>query len=149
VQQDIVDAIKRMGPRRGLQGNTVFGGWARMALPIVSVSVDEVSKPKLGETIPAFVHCTVEVDLSRFSGEVRQEWEALREHDVVFMVAVEDPQPDAAAELNQFERFVLVQYVLAVLFTLEYYCVSFDRAAKLVVYIRLNRPLVYAVYGTN
>ena len=83
-----------------------------MALPIVSVSVDEVSKPKLGETIPAFVHCTVEVDLSRFSGEVRQEWEALREHDVVFMVAVEDPQPDAAAELNQFERFVFMRSVM-------------------------------------
>ena len=43
-REDIVDAVKRMGPRAGLNGQTNFGGWARMASPIVSVTIDEVSK---------------------------------------------------------------------------------------------------------
>jgi len=41
IREDIVDAVKRMGPKSGLRG-TVFAGWARMALQISSVSIDEV-----------------------------------------------------------------------------------------------------------
>jgi len=37
-----VDAVKRMGPRSGVGGSTVFGGWARMAMPLLSVTIDEV-----------------------------------------------------------------------------------------------------------
>lgn len=43
IREDLIDSIRRMGPRSGLKGNTLFGGWARMALPIISVSIDEVS----------------------------------------------------------------------------------------------------------
>ena len=43
IRDDLTDAIKRMGPKAGLRGAVNFGGWARMAVPIVSVSVDEVS----------------------------------------------------------------------------------------------------------
>jgi intron-binding protein aquarius len=103
IREDLIDSITRMGPRRGLKGNTLFGGWARMALPIASVSIDEISKPQLGETIPGHVHCTIEVDISRFSGVIKQEWEALRDHDIIFMVGIEDPQPEAAADLNEFK----------------------------------------------
>lgn len=117
IREDLIDAIRRMGPRSGLKGNTVFGGWARMAQPVASVSIDEVmratlsnhiccsyttdhlsnitslhtspphnslsqiTKPQLGETIPGHVHCTIEVDISRFTGAIREEWEALRDHD--------------------------------------------------------------------
>ena len=103
IREDLIDSITRMGPRCGLKGNTLFGGWARMALPIVSISIDEISKPQLGETIPGHVHCTIEVDISRFSGIIRQEWEALRDHDIIFMVGIEDPQPDATADLDDFK----------------------------------------------
>ena len=103
IREDLIDSITRMGPRCGLKGNTLFGGWARMALPIVSISIDEISKPQLGETIPGHVHCTIEVDISRFSGVIRQEWEALRDHDIIFMVGIEDPQPDATADLDDFK----------------------------------------------
>ena len=103
IREDLIDSITRMGPRCGLKGNTLFGGWARMALPIVSVSIDEISKPQLGETIPGHVHCTIEVDISRFSGVIREEWEALRGNDIIFLVGIEDPQPDAAADLDDFK----------------------------------------------
>lgn len=42
IREDLIDAIKRMGPKTGLKGNTLFGGWARMALPIASTQIDEV-----------------------------------------------------------------------------------------------------------
>lgn len=42
IRDDLSDAIKRMGPKAGMRGAVNFGGWARMALPIVSVSIDEV-----------------------------------------------------------------------------------------------------------
>ena len=32
---------------------------------------------------------------------MREEWEGLREHDVVFLVCCEDPRPEAAAALIQ------------------------------------------------
>jgi intron-binding protein aquarius len=44
IRDDLMDAVKRMGPKPGLRGAVTFSGWARMALPIVSVSVDEVSR---------------------------------------------------------------------------------------------------------
>ena len=43
VRDDICDAVRRMGPKRGLRGDTSFVGWARMALPIATLSIDEVN----------------------------------------------------------------------------------------------------------
>lgn len=81
IREDIVDAVKRLGPKQTHLGSVAFNGWARMALPIVSLSVDQVMKPLVGEIIPRRVDFSVTVDLSRFSGEIRNEWEDLREHD--------------------------------------------------------------------
>lgn len=86
VRQDIVDAISRISPRRGLRGETTFAGWARMAVPVTSVAIEEVSKPRLGEDIPEFVYCTVEVNLACYDVDIRSEWDSLRKHDVVFLV---------------------------------------------------------------
>jgi hypothetical protein len=50
------------------------------------------------------VDCTVTVDISRFSGDMRAEWEGFREHDVVFLVCIENPLPDALAKLVEYEN---------------------------------------------
>ena len=42
IREDLIDSIRRMGPRSGIKGKTLFGGWARMALPVASISIDEV-----------------------------------------------------------------------------------------------------------
>jgi intron-binding protein aquarius len=60
IRQDLVDAIKRMGPREIARG-CHFSGWARMALPISRLSVEEVAKPSIGEVIPHHVKCSIEV----------------------------------------------------------------------------------------
>ena len=48
IRVDLVDAIKRVGPKLqpfavgGVPNRITFGGWARMALPITSIAIDEV-----------------------------------------------------------------------------------------------------------
>jgi intron-binding protein aquarius len=63
-----------------------------MALPIISFGVDEVTKPHLGEVVPGKVTASVEIDLSKFQGEIRGEWENLRDHDgkhpVVYLLPI-------------------------------------------------------------
>lgn len=104
IRQDLQDAIKRMSPRQSLNGNVSFGGWARMALPIHSLSIEEVRKPALGEVVPARVSCSVVVDISRFQGAIREEWESLRDHDVVFLVCIRNPTVEAGKTKNEFEN---------------------------------------------
>lgn len=104
IREDLVDAIKRMGPRTGLGGQVSFAGWARMALPIAGVSITEVAKPHLGEVVPAYVTAIIELDLSRFKGEIRDEWESLRHHDVIFLASIRDPKVDLGPVLQSFER---------------------------------------------
>jgi len=74
IREDLIDSIKRMGPRDAFQSTNKpstaisrvsFGGWARMALPINAFSIDEVSDPRIGETTPSQVRCTVEVNTLR------------------------------------------------------------------------------------
>jgi intron-binding protein aquarius len=104
IRQDLQDAIKRMAPRQSLSGSVSFGGWARMALPLRALSIEEVLKPALGEVVPARVSCSVEVDISRFQGAIREEWESLREHDVVFLVCIRNPKTEAGKTANEFEK---------------------------------------------
>ena len=89
IRMDLVDAIRHMKPRRLEDGSTAMGGWARMALPLKSFTLTEVSKPRLGETKPAAVKAEIEIDLRQYGGVIREEWEQIREHDVLFLVTIE------------------------------------------------------------
>eukprot|EP00595_Chromulina_sp_UTEXLB2642_P003202 CAMPEP_0196767580 /NCGR_PEP_ID=MMETSP1095-20130614/41759_1 /TAXON_ID=96789 ORGANISM="Chromulina nebulosa, Strain UTEXLB2642" /NCGR_SAMPLE_ID=MMETSP1095 /ASSEMBLY_ACC=CAM_ASM_000446 /LENGTH=446 /DNA_ID=CAMNT_0042136037 /DNA_START=1831 /DNA_END=3168 /DNA_ORIENTATION=+ len=62
-----------------------------MALPIESLSIDEVASPKLGELVPARVHAVVNIDLIKLKGDIRVEWESFREHDIVFLICIDIP----------------------------------------------------------
>ncbi|CAM9971730.1 unnamed protein product, partial [Discosporangium mesarthrocarpum] len=94
IREDLVDAIRRANPRRDPAGGgaTVFQGWARMALPVAGVSVVEVKKPNLGEKVPAEVVAEINLNVAHFDRpHIREEWDQLREHDVVFLVSIESP----------------------------------------------------------
>jgi intron-binding protein aquarius len=87
IREDIASTVSKLRPRLNNAGTTtVFTGWARMALPIYSFSITSVKKPDIGETKPALVRGEITVDLSPFSGKVREEWESLRDHDVLFLI---------------------------------------------------------------
>ncbi|XP_067030979.1 RNA helicase aquarius-like [Acropora muricata] len=87
IRQDMEDVIARMRPWQNEVGQTEFAGWARMGTKILNFSVIEVSKPNIGETRPSRVRADVSINLN-MRDIVKDEWEALRKHDVVFLVTV-------------------------------------------------------------
>ncbi|KAG8194552.1 hypothetical protein JTE90_013299 [Oedothorax gibbosus] len=87
IRQDIEDVVRRLRPCQSEVGDVLFSGWARMAQPITAFSIIEVGKPNIGEKQPSRVRADVTVTLStRY--EIKSEWEALRKHDVCFLVTV-------------------------------------------------------------
>ncbi|KAI9345230.1 hypothetical protein BDR26DRAFT_1005595 [Obelidium mucronatum] len=94
IRQDVEDAVKRLAPKYtpdvdSLSGSTVFTGWARMAAPIERFEIAEVGSPALGETKPSFVMGEVSFVIGKYSDSIRKEWEALKRHDVLFLIAIE------------------------------------------------------------
>lgn len=90
VRADICEAIRRLQPRIDKTGSTRFTGWSRFATPCVC-SVSKIRKPNLGMSHPAEVLCNITVELIDFGetgAPLRDEWEQLREHDVVFLLSV-------------------------------------------------------------
>eukprot|EP00466_Bigelowiella_natans_P014616 jgi/Bigna1/85349/estExt_fgenesh1_pg.C_30315 len=89
IREDLKNVVHRLKPRLAGNGETVFTGWAKMAVPIKEFSITKVQKPKIGEVKPALVQAEVTVDLAPFQTYVRQDWEAIREHDVLFLLSIE------------------------------------------------------------
>ncbi|CAH1791178.1 unnamed protein product [Owenia fusiformis] len=87
IRQDIEDAVSRMKPWEAEDGSATFGGWARMAQPLVGFNVVEVAKPNIGENWPARVRADITVNLN-LKPNIKAEWEGLRKHDVAFLVTV-------------------------------------------------------------
>lgn len=104
IRQDIEDAVSRMLPWKSEDGDVVFGGWARMALPIASMAVVEVAKPHIGEKKPSRVRADVSVTLS-VRHDIQDEWENLRKHDVCFLVCVRPTMP-INTKYNYREAFI-------------------------------------------
>lgn len=90
--------------RKSEEDEVVFGGWARMALPIASFAVVEVSKPHIGEKKPSRVRADISVTLS-VRRDIQEEWENLRKHDVCFLVTVRPTQP-IGTRYNHREPFI-------------------------------------------
>nr|CAD7589608.1 unnamed protein product [Timema genevievae] len=87
IRQDIEDAVGRLSPWKSEDESIFYGGWARMAQPIVNFAVVEVAKPNIGEKRPSRVRADVTVNLS-VRNEIKAEWENLRKHDVCFLITV-------------------------------------------------------------
>ncbi|XP_037896069.1 RNA helicase aquarius [Glossina fuscipes] len=104
IRQDIEDSVSRMLPWLSEEEEVVFGGWARMALPIASFAVVEVAKPHIGEKKPSRVRADVSVTLS-VRKEIKDEWENLRKHDVCFLITVKPTKP-YGTKYNPHEPFI-------------------------------------------
>ena len=101
IKQDIEDAVFRMKPWRREDGEIMYGGWARMALPIDSLTIVEVKKPNIGERHPSRVRAEIKVNLN-VKRDVKREWEGLRKHDVCFLVSIAPPNPPGSTfKFNQ------------------------------------------------
>ena len=110
IREDLADVLKRMQPvGDGSGARARFNGWARMAIEIPSngVEVVEVCKPNVGESKPAAVTIEVSVDFKNARPDVREEWDRLRVHDVVFMLDCEGVGPSSSEAKNPGEKFGL------------------------------------------
>uniref|UniRef100_A0A8C5R317 RNA helicase aquarius n=1 Tax=Leptobrachium leishanense TaxID=445787 RepID=A0A8C5R317_9ANUR len=92
IRQDIEDVVCRMKPWQSEYGGVVFGGWARMAQPIVAFSVVEVAKPNIGENWPTRVRADITINLN-VRNQIKDEWEGLRKHDVCFLITLRPTLP--------------------------------------------------------
>ena len=91
IREDVQDVLQRMKAKVGPDGETVFGGWARMASKLSRFEVKEVKAPHIGEVKPAVVLADVVINLANYNFQVRGEWDELKEHDVVFLLAIQPP----------------------------------------------------------
>jgi len=105
IREDLVDAIERAGGSCGgdSSGGISWAGWSRMALPISGFDVTEVGLPQVGDTKPSKVRAELSFSLDGWrrkggaaAASARREWDELREHDVVFMVALSPPPVELA-----------------------------------------------------
>ena len=83
------------------EDNIVFKGWARMALPIVDFAVIEVQKPNVGEARPAAVTADIVINTAGLRGDVRSEWDEVKQHDVLFLMTMDPPEPSDIARLTE------------------------------------------------
>ena len=67
--------------------SVVWGGWARMALPIKSTRIVSVGKPLVGSAAPSEVRLDVAITLPKRI-DLRREWEQLRRNDVFFLLTI-------------------------------------------------------------
>ena len=105
IRGDVEDAVSRLKPWMADDAQVVFGGWARMALPITTFAIVEVAKPNIGEKQPSRVRADVSVNLSVKSA-IKDEWENLKRHDVCFLITVRPPIKATSSEFNYMEDFI-------------------------------------------
>ncbi|KAH9288167.1 hypothetical protein KI387_032284 [Taxus chinensis] len=88
IREDVQEVLPRMLAYINNEGETRFRGWARMAVPIKEFKITEVKQPNIGEVKPASVTAEVTYIISKYSHNMRSEWDGLKEHDVLFLLSV-------------------------------------------------------------
>ncbi|KAG8363690.1 hypothetical protein BUALT_Bualt19G0048600 [Buddleja alternifolia] len=114
IREDIQEAVPHLLPYINNEGETAFRGWSRMAVPIKEFKIREVKQPNIGEVKPSAVTAEVTFSISSYKAQIRSEWNALKEHDVLFLLSIrpsfEPLSEDEAANATVPEKLGL-QYV--------------------------------------
>ncbi|KAL3537649.1 hypothetical protein ACH5RR_001015 [Cinchona calisaya] len=114
IREDIQEAVPHLLPHINNEGETAFRGWSRMAVPIKGFKIIEVKQPNIGEVKPSAVTAEVTFSISSYRARIRSEWNALKEHDVLFLLSIcpsfEPLSADEAAKATVPQRLGL-QYV--------------------------------------
>uniref|UniRef100_A0A1D1XQ76 Intron-binding protein aquarius n=1 Tax=Anthurium amnicola TaxID=1678845 RepID=A0A1D1XQ76_9ARAE len=114
IREDIQEAVPHLLAYINNEGEAAFRGWSRMAVPIKEFKIAEVKQPNIGEVKPASVTAKVTFSISSYRAHIRSEWDALKEHDVLFLLSIrpsfEPLSAEEAAKSTVPERLGL-QYV--------------------------------------
>jgi intron-binding protein aquarius len=105
IRQDIQESVPHLHSYINNEGHTAFRGWSRMAVPIQNFRITSIKQPNIGEVKPSSVTAQVTFTISSYHGQMRSEWNSLKEHDVLFLLSVRphDEAADVAGSL-QFVR---------------------------------------------
>ncbi|XP_052182248.1 uncharacterized protein LOC127794949 [Diospyros lotus] len=88
IREDIQEAVPHLLAHIDNEGETGFRGWSRMAVPIKEFKISEVKQPNIGEVKPSSVTAEVTFSISSYKTQIRSEWNALKEHDVLFLLSI-------------------------------------------------------------
>ncbi|GAV79037.1 AAA_11 domain-containing protein/AAA_12 domain-containing protein, partial [Cephalotus follicularis] len=114
IREDIQEAIPHLFAYINNEGDTAFRGWSRMAVPIKEFKITEIKQPNIGEVKPSSVTANITFSISSYKAHIRSEWNALKEHDVLFLLALrptfEPLSAEEAAKASVPQRLGL-QYV--------------------------------------
>lgn len=92
IRDDLQDQIPRMRASADQDQGTYFSGSARMAIPLAGLEVMNVKRPKVGDEVPSEVRAEVRWSLTGTLPHIREEWDTLREHDVIFLIRIQAPE---------------------------------------------------------
>ncbi|PKI38953.1 hypothetical protein CRG98_040661 [Punica granatum] len=98
IREDIQEAVPHLLAYINNEGETAFRGWSRMAVPIKNFKITEVKQPNIGEVKPAAVTAEVTFSISSYKAQIRSEWNALKEHDVLFLLSIRPSFEPLSAE---------------------------------------------------
>ncbi|KAM4082223.1 hypothetical protein ACJW30_11G155000 [Castanea mollissima] len=114
IREDIQEAVPHLLAYINNEGETAFRGWSRMAVPIKEFKITKVKQPNIGEVKPSFVTVDVTFSIFSYKAQIRSEWNALKEHDVLFLLSIrpsfEPLSAEEAAKASVPQRLGL-QYV--------------------------------------
>ncbi|KAF5733623.1 intron-binding protein aquarius [Tripterygium wilfordii] len=98
IREDIQEAVPHLLAHVNNEGETAFRGWSRMAVPIREFKITEVKQPNIGEVKPSSVTAEVTFSISSYRTHIRSEWNALKEHDVLFLLSIRPSFEPLSAE---------------------------------------------------
>ncbi|XP_042485253.1 RNA helicase aquarius, partial [Macadamia integrifolia] len=98
IREDIQEAVPHLLAYINNEGETAFRGWSRMAVPIKEFKISEVGQPNIGEVKPSCVTAEVTFSISSYRAQIRSEWNALKEHDVLFLLCIRPSFEPLSAE---------------------------------------------------
>jgi intron-binding protein aquarius len=86
IRNDLEDTISRMHPQFDDRGRFVeFDGWARMGIPITKFMILTVKPALIGKLNPKEIIAEVEFHLNGVQIGIKNEWDKLKKHDVLFL----------------------------------------------------------------
>ncbi|EHA8590451.1 RNA helicase aquarius [Cocos nucifera] len=98
IREDIQEAVPHLLAYINNEGETAFRGWSRMAVPIKEFKITEVKQPNIGEVKPSSVTAEVTFSIASYKAHIRSEWNALKEHDVLFLLSIRPSFEPLSAE---------------------------------------------------
>ncbi|KAK4372375.1 hypothetical protein RND71_007759 [Anisodus tanguticus] len=98
IREDIQEAVPHLLAHINNEGEPAFRGWSRMAVPIKEFKITEVKQPNIGEVKPSAVTAEVTFSISSYKSQIRSEWNALKEHDVLFLLSIRPSFEPLSAE---------------------------------------------------